>query len=505
MTGQTRRRQASRGATMAQTTLTERTPAMIAIPPIVGTTVLWMASPHSLELSAVAGALALLGMPWGSYVLWRGRRDPGIPVFAFVGAAYWLYFALPLFVGSRVLPLVGATNVFEPTEGMVAETIRLTVIGVGALWLGMQVPVSVWIPADLPDVIDHPRTWSYVRTLLLAGILLKLYSGSQYALGEGGRQLMVTLAGMVPAVAFILLLMRHYAGRSTRADKVAILLAVTALLGGGLASGWLGASTSIVLSYGCVSLMRNRRLPWRAIITILLLVLFLQVGKNDFRNVYWVGEQSGSVVERALFWLSRSAARWGTALDEEAGVGGQALISESVERVSLLNQVAQVLDATPRDVPFQEGATYRYLAITWIPRALWPNKPSVNDANRFYQVAYGLTEARDLDSVSIAVGYMAEGYMNFGWAGALGIMFLSGVALGTFERLSGMAKSSSLLVAVSLALIPGLVAVESQLGQYLAGVVQQTVLTVVVFMPVARRRNVQSAQVRVAIGGVGQA
>jgi hypothetical protein len=53
--------------------------------------------------------------------------------------------------------------------------------------------------------------------------------------------------------------------------------------------------------------------------------------------------------------------------------------------------------------------------ITLIPRFIWPDKPSVNDANQYYQVAYGLTTEENLDGVSIAVGVMTEGFINFGW------------------------------------------------------------------------------------------
>ena len=87
------------------------------------------------------------------------------------------------------------------------------------------------------------------------------------------------------------------------------------------------------------------------------------------------------------------------------------------------------MDVTPGIVPYQGWRMYSYLVVTLIPRAIWPEKPSVNDANRFYQVTYGMTAERDLEGVSISVGVLTEAYISYGWLGAVGIMTLVGVFL----------------------------------------------------------------------------
>src|SRR4029077_9028656 len=110
---------------------------------------------------------------------------------------------------------------------------------------------------------------------------------------------------------------------------------------------------------------------------------------------------------------------------------------------------------------------------TLVPRFLWPDKPSVNDANRFYQTAYGLTAERQLGSVSIAVGVLGEAFINFGWPGVIGMMTAIGLLLGVFERTFGSGQSSVLFLAIGLALLQSLLAVESQLSQYVGGLIQQ--------------------------------
>jgi len=159
-----------------------------------------------------------------------------------------------------------------------------------------------------------------------------------------------------------------------------------------------------------------------------------------------------------------------------------------MERASLLGQVAHVLELTPSQVPFQEGQTYSYLAIKLIPRFLWPEKPSVSQANRFYQVAYGLTDERNLDKTSIAVGSMAEGYVNFGWLGVIAVMLGIGAILRIYEVMCSTSQSNTLLLAIGISLLPPFLAIESQLAQYIAGMLQNVFLTFLIFLPVTRKK-----------------
>jgi hypothetical protein len=464
-------------------------PLMLILPPLAVTTALWLSSPNSNETGSIVYAFLLLLMPWGSFLCWRQGRREGLPVFSMIGAVYWLFFGVALLWGSRELYLTGSLT-YLPPESVVTETMALTFIGVIALWIGMRVPISVWVPANLPDIVDKPQSWAYVRVVLLGGIALQLYSASAWLLGVGGRQVMITLATVVPNVAFVLLLCRYLGGKGSRVDKAVLIVAAVMLLVAGLASGWLGSVASIAVLYGSVLLLKRGRIPWLAVCVTTAVVLFLQVGKGEFRSVYW-GDRTNAagLMERATFWLESSASRWSAVFESGDSEGAQGLASMSLHRASLLTQVAHVIDMTPSDVPFQNGATYKYLAVTFIPRFLWPDKPSVNEANRFYQVEYGMTTEHGLDDTSIAVGSLAEGYINFGWPGVIAVMLVVGLALGVYERTFGLTQSSSLFLGIGLALIPGFLTIESQLGQYFGGVFQQALLTVAVFLPVVKRRR----------------
>jgi hypothetical protein len=123
---------------------------------------------------------------------------------------------------------------------------------------------------------------------------------------------------------------------------------------------------------------------------------------------------------------------------------------------------------------------------------MWPDKPSVNDANQFYQVAYGMTDEEDLDHVAIGVGVMTEAYISFGWYGVVGIMFLIGIFYDVYRRILFSHNSGLLMVGVGIALLPQMITIESQMATYLGGIVQQVIFTLLIFSPVIRWRSRQA-------------
>jgi hypothetical protein len=233
----------------------------------------------------------------------------------------------------------------------------------------------------------------------------------------------------------------------------------------------------------------RRKIPWTMVAVTVVAAMFLQVGKMEFRNSYWNRGEAGGVLERATFWLNASASKWLDALNSTREDSTSQLSSQSLERTSLLPQVSHVLDVTPSQIPFQGGRTYSYMFVTLIPRFVWPDKPSVNDANRYYQLAFGLSTARNVNGVNIGAGCLAEAYISFGWLGVICIMFVIGIILGIYERSFLAEDSSTLFLAIGVALLPGILVIEAQMSAYLGGVIQTVLLTILVFLPVLRRRS----------------
>jgi hypothetical protein len=109
----------------------------------------------------------------------------------------------------------------------------------------------------------------------------------------------------------------------------------------------------------------------------------------------------------------------------------------------------------------------------------------------------------DLNGVSIAVGYLPESYINFGWFGPPVVMFCLGILLGLFDKIFLRPSSGLLLNSIGVSLLPGLLPVDAQLAQYIAGVGQQVAVALITLAPMFdlhRNEKYQGTQAFFAAG-----
>jgi hypothetical protein len=251
-----------------------------------------------------------------------------------------------------------------------------------------------------------------------------------------------------------------------------------------MSSGWLGVFTSILIICASLYVAERKQVPRLAMLVVLAFTMFFQVGKDDFRKAYWVErDPPAGRIERLTFWVDSSFEKWNETITNPGAESFKQTVGPSVNRLSLLAQTANVIDKTPTVVPYQYGRLYSYMVITLIPRFIWPDKPSVNDANQYYQQAYSLTSEENLGNVSISVGVLTEGYMSFGWFGAMGIMFVLGIFFDFYQRMFLSRNSGILLTSLGIILLPQFLAIDAQLAQYLGGILQQIVFTLLVMLP----------------------
>ena len=466
--------------------------------PVIGTGLLYLVRSNDVSFLQLLLAFLLLLAPWRAYLEWRRGGREGLPMFAMLAFMYWLYYAVPLFLEEQVI-----SNVYEPLghqlpEASITAAMFLALLGVGSLWLGMKSGIARFlVPRTHISLALTPGKLNYVRAVLVIGSFLSWYETPTALFGEGGRQLVGILISVMPILAFAILFRNFMKGDSEAVDRILIFGFLVLRLFSGLSGGWLGVAASILVICGAIYLLERKRVPRAALVAVALFTLFFQVGKEDFRRAYWQrqgevtteAQGQGGRLERVIFWTQTSLDKWGEALSDPSGEALRTAMNRSVSRISLLTQTANVIDQTPSVVPYQNGSLYSYMIYTWIPRFVWPDKPSVSEANQFYQVAYGLSTEDELSSVSIAVGFLTEGFINFGWVGVVGIMFLMGAFFDFYEKTFLAAKAGVLMTGIGLILLPGFLSVESQMAQYLGGLAQQVVVTILVMLPVVRIRR----------------
>jgi hypothetical protein len=369
----------------------------------------------------------------------------------------------------------------------------MAVFGVTCLWAGMQTPIGRFgIPRSVPDISSDPSRWNYIRVLLILGLVFSFFPSAAYILGEGGRQLIYGLQKTIPLVAFLILFHLYLTGRASQIDKILLGVYFFGFFVVGVSSGWLGAIVFFVLGCLIVYLREKRRVPWLVLVPILFYIVFFQAGKAEFRSQNWYGDSGASgQVEKVGEWVSLSLKAWQDALDDPTGQKCAQLLTNVIMRTSLLTQTANVVEQTPSITPYQMGSSYAYLAAMWVPRVLWPGKPTASEANQFYQVAYGLTTPDNLDNVSLASGAMTEGYINFGWWGVALVMYGIGLLFNWVQKIFLVRQSGWLFGAIGVMLLLNFIIIEAQLAMYVGGVVQRTLLMIVVFLPVLHWRKLE--------------
>ena len=122
-----------------------------------------------------------------------------------------------------------------------------------------------------------------------------------------------------------------------------------------------------------------------------------------------------------------------------------------VERASIKGNLEVLFAHAGVDSPFLYGATLPELAYSFIPRFIWPGKPSVEVGELFNKAFI----SGDSDSY-VSPSHLGELYWNFGWPGIVVGMFVIGTILGFVGVRSSLAdhKSATRLL-VLLATVEG--------------------------------------------------
>jgi hypothetical protein len=110
---------------------------------------------------------------------------------------------------------------------------------------------------------------------------------------------------------------------------------------------------------------------------------------------------------------------------ESADAGGyvSAGLASTLRRLDALAVLTVILEDTPARVPFQGGWTIGYIALSYVPRVIWGDKPPMSTGDWVSQT-YG--SPLD-DSTDVGPSWIGELYFNWGYAGVALGMFVMGL------------------------------------------------------------------------------
>jgi hypothetical protein len=103
-------------------------------------------------------------------------------------------------------------------------------------------------------------------------------------------------------------------------------------------------------------------------------------------------------------------------------------------RLAMVNSVAAVARDVGRDVPYEKGKTLVEPLLSFVPRALWPDKPALDQL--YFGEQFRVTSVLARDS-SIARSVVGELLWNFDLPGVVVGMFLIGLGMRYLYRRYG--------------------------------------------------------------------
>jgi hypothetical protein len=103
-------------------------------------------------------------------------------------------------------------------------------------------------------------------------------------------------------------------------------------------------------------------------------------------------------------------------------------------RFDYIHQFALMRLYTPDLIPYYRGVSYSYFLVGWVPRLVWPDKPSALEGNNRMVIDYGVLSERAQTVTTAGLGLIPEAYANFGDTGIVVIMAVQGIILAAVTR-----------------------------------------------------------------------
>ena len=391
----------------------------------------WQAEPvpwHVHLLAVLVAATCFLPL-----ARWYAQGGQGLPMFELICLSYALQFSMPVYtqpkwltVYSREVPIrwEAVLDVLLYVElGIVAM--------VGSYILVRRSSLARHLPSlDLPLIPE--RRSLYLWSALVGGGLLTLLQVLGWGfLGSSTFGAVVRLFTSQFNVAIVLLAYIVYGDQEPRTlARVGLWGAVAFGFVVGLMTGLLEHTLMPLVLVLAVRWHVTRRMPWFAILVGFVLYMVLNPAKFEYRQQVWFsGEEYG---------LSQRLEVWAFAIEDELATARQRAawevnIRDSLARFDLVHRFAYVREMTPTYIPYYNGETYSYFLYAWIPRLLWPDKPSASESTDRLDLDYGFKY--ESQPVTIAMGQLPEAYANLGVFGVGLVMALQGIIFAVLDAM----------------------------------------------------------------------
>jgi len=422
-------------------------------------------SPIPLGVRALAAILWVLClMPAWTYLGVPPEARRPIPFLSLIGALYGIYYALPAAFGTYNQHY----KITLMPEIDYDDAVFVAFVGWLTLAAGYGLAKLLLPSRRSSQIKASEKSWQlYGMALMLVGLGFDII--------RRARSVPIEVAGLLQFLSMLgwfgsgLLVTLNSRGKLSSVRRLIMYAGVVGFATLAISSG----SVASAAFYGTVLLTavwigRGRlSLPLIATsIVSMLVIISLRGVTEDYRRVVWYQEDGGNQIQNTQLFFRL--------LDQGVqadGIGGaiEKGFETSAGRSANLDLLADVIRRTPREIPYWGGTTYLSLVGSFVPRFLWPDKPT-KELGQDFGHRYGYIGSRD-SRTAINLPILVEFYVNFGALGVVLGMIIVGMVYRLVERAVNNPGQDEILSLAGIVLMIPLTNIESDLSLGFGGLV----------------------------------
>jgi len=369
----------------------------------------------------------------------QGKSElPTMPIFSL---AYALQFAFPMFTQEDTFLLMGGEVRYlaerDVTIALLLAIAGISVLQIGYYWFQRSSYRKVLPVAQLP--LKKSKALAYC---VIVGVFLPLLFTFQGIIPEEFQQPLSSILRVLQSQILVVIAILGwlvYGRKESRFYALWMYLLVLIATMRGVSGGSLEEAVVPIGILFVVKWLHTGKVPLAPILATAVVVLFLSPVKADYRQRAWLGEDpelaEQSSLTKGKLWIDQATEYWIETISGSRDVAEAT--SSATGRADFIHQVAYIYSMTPSVIPYQYGKTYSFFLVSFIPRIVWPDKPTAGSANGYYAVTYGVTSEEGAKTTTFGVSILGEAFMNFGWPGVILIMLVQGIFIGAMQHSFG--------------------------------------------------------------------
>ena len=319
---------------------------------------------------------------------------------------------------------------------------------------------------------SSPVSFAGIAALWAVGVIYLFRASWFSSLGNVSRPLSWMALG---ALSLFVLVPRERMGISKSAFGVVLLIGTAGLLFANMPSGSKAFIMFSFIPLIWMLLVRRDLRRWSMPIGIGLLLLYFSVVAPAVGRSRDVQVQEGETAFTHLIASFGSAPRVGASMFELYSNQLDDFLGRQFEAVSTGYLVGEV-----RRDDYQWGDTMSYAMYAFVPRLLWPNKPSVS-RGAWFTTYLGAAAREEEATTSTGISATGELYWNFGVPGVAIGMCGIGLLYGLLWRMAGANPQKPLhMLLYVLVSIPGMLDMPEAVTVY-GGILSQFLLFSAIF------------------------